>query len=161
MVILGLDPGTATTGYGVIRSDMGKLQTLGFGVISTSKLLTDQERLLELSKDLKQLLTKYKPDLVGVEKLFFSTNQKTVMQVSQSRGAVLLALKEANIPTVELTPLQVKSGLTGYGKADKKQVQFMVKETLGLSSTPKPDDAADALAIAICSGLYLKNKNLS
>lgn len=161
MVILGLDPGTATTGYGVIRSDMGKLQTLGFGVISTSKLLTDQERLLELSKDLKQLLTKYKPDLVGVEKLFFSTNQKTVMQVSQSRGAVLLALKEANIPTVELTPLQVKSGLTGYGKADKKQVQFMVKETLGLSSTPKPDDAADALAIAICSGLYFKNKNLS
>lgn len=161
MVILGLDPGTATTGYGVVNSERGKLEALGFGVISTSKVLTDAQRLLELSRDLKSLIHKFSPSLVGVEKLFFTTNQKTVMQVSQSRGVILLTLEELGLPISELTPLQVKSSIAGYGKADKKQIQFMVKKTLGLSSTPKPDDAADALAIAICSGLYFKNENLS
>lgn len=158
MIILGLDPGTATTGYGVINSERGKLEALGFGVISTSKDLTDAERLLELSKDLKSLIHKFSPKLVGVEKLFFTTNQKTVMQVSQSRGVILLTLEELGLPISELTPLQVKSSIAGYGKADKKQIQFMVKKTLGLSSTPKPDDAADALAIAICAGQYYKTK---
>jgi crossover junction endodeoxyribonuclease RuvC len=154
MVILGIDPGTATTGYGVVKKQGDTFQALAYGVILTSKTRTDAERLTELAKDLRQIIKKYKPAVCGVEKLFFTTNQKTVMTVSQGRGVVLLTLQELGVELVELTPLQVKNTLTGYGKADKKQMQYMIKKTLNLKTVPKPDDAADALAIAVCAGLH-------
>ncbi|QQS22908.1 crossover junction endodeoxyribonuclease RuvC [bacterium] len=154
MTILGIDPGTATTGFGIINQNQSKksqYDILEFGVISTSKKESDQERLKTLYEDLNFLIKKYKPKKLGVEKLFFTTNQKTAMAVSQARGVVLLAAVNNGLEISEFTPLQVKNILCGYGKADKKQVQFMIKQTFGLKNTPKPDDAADALAIALCT----------
>jgi crossover junction endodeoxyribonuclease RuvC len=154
MVILGIDPGTATTGFGIIQSTKksSDFTLVDFGVISTKKTNTDAERLKILADDLKSILKKYKPDAVGIEKLFFTTNQKTVMTVSQARGAVLLVCQTSKIPILEFTPLQVKSFICGYGKAEKKQVQYVVQKTFKLKTAPKPDDAADALAIALCAG---------
>lgn len=152
MVILGIDPGTATTGFGIIRQTKNQPELVDFGVISTKKINTDAERLKILADDLIELIKKYKPDAVGIEKLFFTTNQKTIMTVSQARGAVLLVCQTHNIPILEFTPLQVKSFICGYGKAGKKQVQYIVQKTFKLKSPPKPDDAADALAIALCAG---------
>jgi crossover junction endodeoxyribonuclease RuvC len=156
MTILGIDPGTATTGFGIIQSNKksNDFTLVDFGVISTKKTSTDAERLKILADDLKSILKKYKPDCVGIEKLFFTTNQKTVMTVSQARGAILLICQTNNVPILEFTPLQVKSFICGYGKAEKKQVQFVVQKTFKLKSPPKPDDAADALAIALCAGHY-------
>ncbi len=153
MIILGIDPGTATTGFGVIcpTKRSGEFELVDFGVISTKKTLTDAERLAVLAEDLKNILKKYKPDAIGVEKLFLSTNQKTVMTVSQARGVVLLVAQQHHIPIFEFTPLQVKNFICGYGKADKKQVQYIVQKTFKLKTLPKPDDAADALAIALCT----------
>ncbi len=154
MIIIGIDPGTATTGFGIIKYDnnqKSEFKILEFGVISTSKKDSDAERLKTLYEDLTYLIKKYKPQKIGVEKLFFTSNQKTAMTVSQARGIILLTAKLFNLELNEFTPLQVKSTLCGYGKADKKQVQFMIKQTFGLKSVPKPDDAADALAIALCS----------
>ena len=154
MIIIGIDPGTATTGFGIIKYDnnqKSEFKILEFGVISTSKKDSDAERLKTLYEDLTYLIKKYKPQQIGVEKLFFTSNQKTAMTVSQARGIILLTAKLFNLELNEFTPLQVKSTLCGYGKADKKQVQFMIKQTFGLKSVPKPDDAADALAIALCS----------
>lgn len=152
MIFLGIDPGTATTGFGLIEKKVGdtKLTTLTYGVISTSKTLSDAERLLILANDLEALIKKHKPDYAGVEKLFFATNAKTIIPVAQARGIVIMTLTKHGIPFAELTPLQVKSSMTGYGKAEKGQIQYMVQKTLGLKAIPKPDDAADALAIAIC-----------
>jgi crossover junction endodeoxyribonuclease RuvC len=161
MTILGIDPGTATTGFGVISSTKksNDFTLVDFGVISTKKTSTDAERLKILADDIYQLIKKYKPDAVGVEKLFFTTNQKTVMTVSQARGVILLVCQTHKIPVLEFTPLQVKSFICGYGKAEKKQVQFVIQKTFRLKSAPKPDDAADALAIALCAGhYYQKNK---
>jgi crossover junction endodeoxyribonuclease RuvC len=154
MIILGIDPGTATTGFGIIQSTKksNDFTLVDFGIISTKKTSTDAERLKILADDLKQILKKYKPDCVGIEKLFFTTNQKTVMTVSQARGAVLLVCQTNHVPILEFTPLQVKSFICGYGKAEKKQVQFVIQKTFKLKSPPKPDDAADALAIALCAG---------
>ncbi len=156
MVILGIDPGTATTGYGLISSTKRKdeYQLVDFGVIATKPKLADAERLAILGKDLHQLIKKYKPAAVGIEKLFFNTNQKTAMSVSQARGVVLYICQKAGMPIFEFTPLQVKSFICGYGKADKKQVQFMVQKTFRLKTPPKPDDAADALAVALCAAHY-------
>jgi len=152
MIILGIDPGTATTGYGVIQKLPGnKFSLIAFGVISTPKGDSDAARLQTLADDLAQLVKKYKPDVAGVEKLFLHTNQKTVMTVAQARGVVLLELTRHGIPIKEFTPLQVKSTICGNGTADKKQIQFMVKQTFKLKSVPKPDDAADAVAIALCA----------
>ncbi len=164
MIYLGIDPGTATTGFGIIKKTTNKkseFEILEFGVISTSKNNTDQQRLKVLFDDLNFLIKKYKPDHIGVEKLFFATNQKTAMTVSQARGIIMLTAANHNITTSEFTPLQVKNILCGYGKADKRQVQFMVKQTFGLKNTPKPDDAADALAIALCTawGESKKSRN--
>lgn len=154
MIILGIDPGTATTGYGVISSKTKDVfEVLDYGVIATKKPDTDSRRLEILSADINELIKKYEPDRMGVEKLFFTTNQKTAMGVSQARGVVLLAAEQHKLPIFEFTPLQVKSIICGYGKAEKKQVQFMVQKTFGLSSIPKPDDAADALAIALCAAM--------
>jgi crossover junction endodeoxyribonuclease RuvC len=152
MTILGIDPGTATTGFGIIEQNKNQPLLVDFGVITTDKKLTDAERLEILAGDINQLIKKCKPDAVGIEKLFFTTNQKTVMTVSQARGAILLICQKHKIPILEFTPLQVKSFICGYGKAEKKQVQFVVQKTFKLKMPPKPDDAADALAIALCAG---------
>jgi crossover junction endodeoxyribonuclease RuvC len=152
MIFLGLDPGTATTGYAVIKKlPRGEYEILDYGVIETDKKLSDAERLVILRNDLKELLMHHKPKSAGVEKLYFESNAKTAMTVSQARGVVLVTLAENSVDLHEFTPLQVKSMICGYGKADKKQVQFMVQKTFGLKKLPKPDDAADALAIALCA----------
>lgn len=153
MIILGIDPGTATTGYALIKKlKNNSFEIVDFGVISTKKTKTDSERLLEVQKDLVRIIAKYKPEVAGVEKLYFENNAKTAMTVSQARGVVLLTLQQKKIKLEEFTPLQVKSIICGYGKAEKKQVQLMVQKTFNLKTLPKPDDAADALAIALCAG---------
>jgi crossover junction endodeoxyribonuclease RuvC len=162
MIILGLDPGTATTGYGIIRQNPKRkeeFEILDFGVITTKKTESDAARLAVLAKDLTAILKKFKPERVGVERLFFTTNQKTAMVVSQARGVALLVCEQNKIPLAEFTPLQVKSTLCGYGKADKRQVQLMVQRTFKLKSLPRPDDAADALAIALCAALIKKSRD--
>ena len=158
MIILGIDPGTATTGFGIINQNKNQPELVDFGVIATDKSLSDAERLEILADDINELIKKYKPAAVGIEKLFFTTNQKTVMTVSQARGAIMLTCQKLKLQILEFTPLQVKSFICGYGKAEKKQVQFVVQKTFKLKSVPKPDDAADALAIAICTAHhYTKN----
>ena len=147
MIILGLDPGTATTGFGVITK---KLECLDYGTIQTSPDLTQEKRLEIIFKQVSLLIKKYSPDLVAIEKLFFFKNLKTALPVSEARGVLLLLASQKNIPVEQITPLQVKMGVCGYGRASKKQVQEMVKRILKLDKIPKPDDAADALGIAIC-----------
>jgi crossover junction endodeoxyribonuclease RuvC len=155
MTILGIDPGTATTGYAIIKTTKtpGAFEAVDFGVITTKKGESDAHRLLVLSQDLGKVIKKHKPERAGVEKLFFTKNQTTAMTVSQARGVALLACEQNAIPIFEFTPLQVKNIICGYGTAEKRQVQFMVKQTFRLSAIPKPDDAADALAIALCAAL--------
>ena len=150
MVILGIDPGTATTGYGVIESDGRSLTMIEFGCIKTAKTKSLPERLEEIYHDLTKLIKKHKPAVMAVESVFFYNNVKTAIVVAEARGVVLLCGRQNKIVIREFTPLQVKNSLTNYGKAEKKQVQFMVKTLLNLKSIPKPDDAADALALAIC-----------
>jgi crossover junction endodeoxyribonuclease RuvC len=152
MIYLGIDPGTATTGYALIKKlPRGLYEILDYGVIQTDKKLSDAERLVVLRDDLKEIIKHHKPKAAGVEKLYFESNAKTAMTVSQARGVVLVTLAENKVDLHEFTPLQVKSMICGYGKADKKQIQFMVQKTFGLKKLPKPDDAADALAIALCA----------
>jgi crossover junction endodeoxyribonuclease RuvC len=158
MKILGIDPGTATTGFGLITKEGPKLTKIDCGVISTSKDLDMPKRLSILFNDLQEIVQTHKPDVMSVEKLFFTNNITTAMTVSQARGIVLLVASQNNIPIAEYTPLQVKMSATGYGKATKKQVQEMVKKILKLSVIPKPDDAADALAIAICHSANVVKK---
>ena len=147
---LGIDPGTATTGYGLVRlSRNGELESVSFGIISTPKDATPSARLEMLFDNLNKLLKKHKPETAAVEKLFFSRNVSTGIAVGQARGVVMLALQKAGIEAFEYTPNEVKQAVAGYGSADKKQVQEMVRALLQLDSIPKPDDAADALAIAI------------
>ena len=150
MVILGLDPGTATTGYGVIRVLGNHFQMLEYGIISTPPKMAMEKRLEMIYDNLKVLLLKWRPDQAAVEELFFNQNITTAITVGQARGVLLLCCAQHNVPLAEYTPLQVKQALVGYGRADKKQMQQMVKMFLNLQEMPKPDDAADALAIAIC-----------
>ena len=147
---LGIDPGTATTGYGVVREVNNRLETIAYGCIRTTPAASAAQRLLNIKEDLKKLLAKYKPAEVAVEQLFFNTNTKTAMSVGQARGVIIATVAESGYPVAEYTPLQVKLAVTGNGRAEKHQVQMMVKHLLSLKETPKPDDAADALAIAIC-----------
>lgn len=153
MIVLGLDPGTALVGWGVIdtgnSNDVGKARCLAYGCLKTDKVMTDSQRLLALANGVQSLLKEYSPELVSVEKLFFFSNQKTVMTVSQARGVILMIIEKEGLSLSEFTPLQVKQSLTGYGRADKEQVQQMIKRLLHLETIPKPDDAADALAIAL------------
>lgn len=151
MKILGIDPGTATTGFGIVEKKQSKLLSVDYGVISTPKNLDMSNRLLILYEDIKEIIDHHKPDVIAVEQLFFARNVTTAITVGQARGVVLLAAQKADLKIIEFTPLQVKQSVTGYGQATKKQVQEMVKKILDLSQIPKPDDAADALAIAICS----------
>jgi crossover junction endodeoxyribonuclease RuvC len=157
MTILGIDPGTATTGYGIIEVSKSNQPTLvDFGVIATDKKLSDAERLKILADDLLEIIAKHKPEAVGIEKIFFTTNQKTIITVTQARGVALYICQKHKLPIYEFTPLQVKNFICGYGKAEKKQVQYMVQKTFKLKSVPKPDDAADALAVALCTGFFHK-----
>ena len=156
MIILGIDPGTARTGYGVVKTTP-KLHWVAHGTIDTPKNKPSQERLLILEQGLTQLFKKYKPELLCVERLFFFKNLKTALPVSEARGIVLLVTARNKLPLKELTPLQAKMAVTGYGRAQKSQVQRMVQHILGLDALPRPDDAADALALAIAisgSALY-------
>lgn len=161
MIILGVDPGTATTGYGIIKTTKSPdaFDLVDYGTITTQPQLSDAERLEILGKDLEKLIKKYHPRAIGVERLFFTTNQKTAMTVSQARGVILYICQKHGLPIFEFTPLQVKNFICGYGKAEKKQIQYVVQKTFRLKSAPKPDDAADALAIALCCG-YVSRKSI-
>jgi crossover junction endodeoxyribonuclease RuvC len=147
--ILGVDPGIATTGWAIIESGK-EIKTLAYGHIETSPRNKDADRLQEICFDLEKICDLYQPQETAIEKLFFFKNQKTIIPVAQSRGAILLTLVRKGITIAEYTPLQIKQALTGYGRADKNQIQEMVKSILHLPCIPKPDDVADALAIAIC-----------
>lgn len=150
MRIAGIDPGYAIVGYGVIEYFGGKFGVSDFGAVTTAAGSPMETRLKEIYADLGYIFDKWKPDFMAVEKLFFTTNQKTAIAVAEARGVILLAAAQRNISIFEYTPLQVKQSVTGYGKAVKKQVQEMTKRILSLSETPKPDDTADALAVAVC-----------
>jgi len=151
VLVIGIDPGIATTGYGLVQEAQdGSLQLVTYGVIETPAGTPLPERLLLLHSRLCEILLLHHPASGAVEKLFFQRNVRTAMTVGQARGVAMLALAQAGLPTAEYTPLEVKQAVVGYGAADKNQVQQMVRALLGLAEIPKPDDAADALAVAIC-----------
>jgi crossover junction endodeoxyribonuclease RuvC len=149
VIVLGIDPGTAAMGYGIVESTGGRLRSIDFGVLTTSPDAALPERLLTAHAGIAGLLVAHPPDVLAVERLFFSRNAQTAFAVGQARGVVLLAAAQAGVPVVEATPNEVKSAISGYGAADKEQVQRMVQVVLGLDAPPTPDDAADALAIAV------------
>lgn len=151
MLVLGIDPGTALTGYGLIlRTSNAELELVDFGVIRTRSDQPMAERLLKLDLELEELLKRHQPTSAAVERLFFQKNVSTALSVGQARGVVLLALARSGLAVEEYTPQDVKMAVTGYGAAEKGQMQRMVKMLLGMDDIPKPDDAADALAVAIC-----------
>jgi len=150
MLVLGIDPGTATTGYGLVEYRESKERLLDYGTIKTAADMEMPLRLCKINRDLNLLIEEYNPDVVAVEELFYHNNSKTVITVAQGRGVAVMTAAGAGIEVVEYTPLQVKQAVVGYGKADKKQVQLMVQKILSMKDLPRPDDAADALAIAIC-----------
>lgn len=150
MKILGIDPGMAIVGYSVIEYDGKDSVLLHSGSIQTQKGPRESARLLEIFEDMNIIVDKYKPDTAAIEKLFFFRNQTTVMPVAHARGVILTVLEKFNIPIYEYTPMEVKQVLTGYGRADKKEVEQMVKLSLGVENLPKLDDTVDSIAIAIC-----------
>ena len=150
MVVLGIDPGYAIVGWGVIEYAHGRFRVLGYGAITTEANTPFPERLQIIYNDMCYLFEKYKPDAMSMEKLFYNSNQKTVIDVAQARGVITLAAQMYSKDIFEYTPLQVKQSVTGYGRAEKKQMQEMTRSILNLPSIPKPDDTADALAMAIC-----------
>lgn len=151
LTVLGIDPGTASTGYGVVAATQtGKFELLACGVIRTEASQTMHLRLLELFQDLQQIIAEFAPSEVAVEKLFFGRNVTTALSVGQARGAILLAAASHHLPIAEYTPAEVKQAICGYGSAEKRQVQEMVRQTLNLAKAPRPDDAADGVAVALC-----------
>lgn len=150
MIIMGIDPGTATTGYGVVALEAGRLHSPSYGTIVTPARLPLPQRLHQIFQEMNRLLEQHRPDVVAVEELFFSRNSTTAFSVGQARGVFLLAAAQRGVDVAEYKPHEVKLSVTGQGRADKRQVAFMVRALLGLSELPHPDDAADALAIAIC-----------
>lgn len=151
MLVIGIDPGTAITGYGLVQDQPdGSLALVSYGVIETPSNWSQPERLVELYRQLSQILLLHRPHSSAVEKLFFQRNVRTAIVVGQARGVALLCLAQAGLQVAEYTPLEVKQAVAGYGGADKNQVQQMVRALLGLDEVPRPDDAADALAVAIC-----------
>ncbi|MDE7293959.1 MAG: crossover junction endodeoxyribonuclease RuvC [Oscillospiraceae bacterium] len=152
MRILGIDPGYAIVGYGVLDYDGYAFKTVGCGAVTTSAGTDFTLRLLDIYNDISTVIDTYNPEYMSIEKLFFNTNQKTGIDVAQARGVIVLAAVQRGLPVFEYTPLQVKQSVVGYGLAEKKQVMEMTKNILGLSKVPKPDDTADALALAICHG---------
>ena len=149
-VIMGLDPGTASTGYGVIEVNGNRLKAIDYGVVSTSSVTPPEERLGEIFGAIASLLEQHRPSATAVESLFFNVNVRTALAVGQARGVTLLACSLAKCEVFEYTPQQIKQAVVGYGKADKNQVMEMVRVLLGLADTPRPDHAADALGVAIC-----------
>ncbi|MEG0168105.1 MAG: crossover junction endodeoxyribonuclease RuvC [Ruthenibacterium sp.] len=158
MRILGIDPGYAIVGFGTLDYTANRFTTLQYGAITTQAHTAFEDRLCEVYDDMTQLLENIKPDALAIETLFFQSNQKTVMAVAEARGVILLAACKAQVPIFEYTPLQVKQSVSGYGKATKKQVQEMTKTILRLDKIPKPDDTADALAMAICHAYSYRSK---
>ncbi len=152
MRIIGIDPGYAIVGFGILDYINSKFSVVDYGAITTDKDTPFNDRLTEIYNDLCYVLDKYRPGFLSIEKLYFQNNQKTAIDVAEARGVILLAANQRKIDIYEYTPLQVKQSITGYGKAVKKQVQDMTRRVLGLSEVPKPDDTADALAMAICHG---------
>ncbi len=151
MLTIGIDPGTATTGFGLVRlTAEGDLELVDFGVIATGPERPMPERLLQLRQELQECILLHRPDEGAVEKLFFQRNVSTAMSVGQARGVALLSLAEARLPVSEYSPAEIKQAIAGYGGADKRQVQEMVRTLLHMDDLPRPDDAADALAVAIC-----------
>lgn len=152
MRIIGIDPGYAITGFGVLDYSKQSFSTIEFGAVLTEAHTVFSERLKSIYEDITFILERFKPDCMAIERLYFTNNQKTGIDVAQARGVIMLAASLKNIPIFEYTPLQVKQAVVGYGKAEKKQVMDMTRRILKLTEIPKPDDAADALAIAICHG---------
>jgi len=152
MRILGLDPGYAILGYGVIDMKGNRFSVCGYGAVTTDAAMAMPDRLKHLYTQVMEIIREYEPDVAAIEELFFNTNSKTAILVGQARGVTILACANSGLEIREYTPLQIKQGLVGYGRAEKQQVQAMVKTILNLSEVPKPDDTADALAAAICHG---------
>jgi crossover junction endodeoxyribonuclease RuvC len=161
VIVLGIDPGTAALGWGVIDQTAGRLRAIDHGCLVTSSNLSLGERLVLIHRHVAELIALHEPAVVAVERIFFSRNAQTAMAVGHARGVVLLAAAEAGRPIREATPNEVKSAIAGYGAADKEQVQRMVQLVLGMSSLPTPDDAADALAIAVCIAGRFAHSSLS
>jgi len=154
LTILGIDPGVATIGFGVINEKGGESSLIRYGAITTPAGNRLAVRLTQINRDVDELICTFSPDAIAVEELFFNTNLKTAIAVAHGRAAVILAGEKNNVPMYEYTPLQVKKAVTGYGHADKRQVMDMVRRLLSMQETPKPDDAADALAVAICHARF-------
>lgn len=152
MVIMGIDPGFAITGYGIVKYEGNKFSTIDYGAVTTEAGVPLCKRLLILNGRLEEIIAKHRPDAVAVEELFFNKNIKTALNVGHGRGIALLAAAKSGIEVFEYTPLQVKQAVVGYGRAEKAQVQQMIKIILNLAAIPKPDDVADALAVAVCHG---------
>lgn len=160
MRIIGIDPGTATTGYSILEKENNQIRLLDYGCIKTHKDLPDNTRLNQIAQDIETLIDKWNPDIASIEKIYFQKNIKTAISVAQARGVLIQKLTEQEIEITEFTPLEIKSAVCGYGKADKKMIQEMVKIILGLNQIPKPDDAADAIAAAICLSQNLPIRKL-
>jgi len=152
VIILGIDPGFARMGWGVISKTGAKFSLIDYGCLETSAEASLSDRLEMIFDGISKVIKKHKPDLAGIETLFFNTNAKTAVKVGEARGVVLLALKKSGVKVIDITPLQVKQAVAGYGRAEKAQVQKMVKALLNLKEIPRPDDAADALAVALAAG---------
>lgn len=152
MRILGIDPGIAIVGYGVVDKEGNRYKTVAYDAVTTRAHTPLEERLKIVYEGINDIIKLYKPDAMSIEELFFNNNAKTALTVGQARGVIILAAVQNNLPVYEYTPLQVKQALTGYGRAGKAQIQQMMKSMLALSAVPKPDDVADALAIAVCHG---------
>lgn len=152
MRILGIDPGIAIVGYGVVDKEGNRYKTVAYDAVTTRAHTPLEERLEKVYNGVNEIIKAYKPDVMSIEELFFNNNAKTALTVGQARGVIILAAVQNRIPIYEYTPLQVKQALTGYGRASKTQIQQMMKSILGLAEVPKPDDVADALAIAVCHG---------
>ena len=161
MIILAIDPGTATTGYGIIGYEGNRFKVKDYGIISTDAKLAPELRLQEIYDRIKNLIARHRPDCFVVEQLFFNSNVRTALAVGQARGVCLLVAADGGLPVAEYTPLQVKQAVVGYGRADKAQIQQMVKAILNLQEIPKPDDAADALALAICHAHSYKANDIA
>lgn len=160
MIIIGIDPGYAIVGVGVVEYKGNKFRPIEYTAITTPAGMNTVDRLKKIYDEMAMLIDKHKPDAMAIEELFFNSNQKTAINVAQARGVILVAATNKGVPVREYTPLQVKQSVTGYGRADKKQIQEMVKLILHLNVIPKPDDAADALALAICHAHSNKMNNL-
>ena len=161
MIIIGIDPGIALTGVGVIKANGNKLTPLYYGAIETHSKTPTPKRLNQLFKGLQNILRTYKPDMMAIESLFFNKNVKTALTVGHARGVILLSAEQENIPIYHYTPPEIKLAVCGHGRADKKQVQHMIKTLLKLPTVPKPDDVADGLAIAICHSHSYRLKSLT